>query len=80
MRVAAHQVRDHRGVHDPKPLDAVEPKDLNQAIYDDVIHKTGADAKEVFHAVYKKLIGRDQGPRLPGFLKEIGKDRLLALL
>lgn len=61
-------------------LDAIAPKDLNQAIFDEVVHKTGVDAKEVFHAVYCKLIGREQGPRLPGFLKEIGKERLLALL
>jgi lysyl-tRNA synthetase class 1 len=61
-------------------LETIEPKDLNQTLYDEIIHKTGCDGKEFFAAVYQKLIGRDQGPRLPGFLKEIGRDRLLRLL
>jgi lysyl-tRNA synthetase class 1 len=61
-------------------LTSIDPKDLNQMIYDDVIRGTPCEAGEFFLAVYQKLIGRDQGPRLPGFLKEIGKDRLLSLL
>jgi lysyl-tRNA synthetase class 1 len=61
-------------------LDAIDPKDLNQAIYDRVIHGAGVDGKAFFSAVYQRLIGRDQGPRLPGFLKEIGKEKLLELL
>lgn len=61
-------------------LVAIDGKDLNQAIYDQVIRGCDADAKEVFKAIYQKLIGRDQGPRLPGFLKEIGKDKVLELL
>ena len=61
-------------------LEEIEAKDLNQRLYDDIIHKTGCDGKEFFAAVYQKLIGRDQGPRLPGFLKEIGRERLLNLL
>ena len=61
-------------------LGAVEPKELNQAIYDHVINAAGCDGKAFFTAVYQRLIGRDQGPRLPGFLKEIGKERLLELL
>ncbi len=61
-------------------LDAIAPKDLNQLIYDRAIHGAEIDSKEFFTAVYRKLIGRDQGPRLPGFLKEIGRERLLELL
>lgn len=61
-------------------LDQVDPKDLNQKIYDDVIHKHGIDGKVFFGAVYQMLINRDQGPRLPGFLKEIGREKLLDLL
>ena len=48
-------------------LDAIEPKDLNQKIYDDVIRKVDIDAKHCFEAVYRKLMNRPQGPRLPGF-------------
>ena len=61
-------------------LDTIEANDLNQKIYDDVIRATDVDAKEFFQAVYQKLISRDKGPRLPSFLKEIGRDRLLNLL
>jgi lysyl-tRNA synthetase class 1 len=61
-------------------LDAIDPKVLNQAVYDQAIHGTGVDPKAFFIAVYQRLISRDQGPRLPGFLKEIGKEKLLELL
>lgn len=61
-------------------LQTIEPKDLNQLIYDKVVHGTGIDGKEAFKGIYQKLIGRDQGPRLPGFLKEVGRDRVLELL
>lgn len=61
-------------------LDSIDPKDLNQRVYDDIIHGTGCDGKEFFAAVYQKLIGRDQGPRLPGFIKELGRERILRLL
>lgn len=61
-------------------LAQIDPKDLNQKIYDDVIHRHGLDGKEFFTTVYQMLINRDQGPRLPGFLKEIGREKLLDLL
>ena len=61
-------------------LEAIESKELNQKIYDDVIHGAEVEAKEFFPVVYQKLINRDRGPRLPSFLKEIGKSRLLELI
>jgi lysyl-tRNA synthetase class 1 len=61
-------------------LDAIDPKDLNQKIYDDAIRGANVEGKDFFAAVYQRLIGRDQGPRLPGFIKEIGRDKLLELL
>lgn len=61
-------------------IDGIDPKELNQKIYDDVIHGVSIDAKEFFTVVYRKLINRDQGPRLPGFIKEIGSEKLLELL
>ncbi len=61
-------------------LEGVDPKVLNQSIYDDVIRGAGIDGKVFFLTVYMKLIGREQGPRLPSFLKEIGRERLLHLL
>ena len=61
-------------------LDAIETKDLNQKIYDDVIRATEIDGKHFFSAIYRKLINREQGPRLPGFIKELGKERVLNLI
>ncbi|MGE0173539.1 MAG: lysine--tRNA ligase [Oligoflexales bacterium] len=61
-------------------LDSIETKDLNQLIYDEVIRKTGCDSGEFFKAVYQCLIDRESGPRLPQFIKEIGKDRFLTLV
>lgn len=61
-------------------LDKMEAKELNELIWKHMIHESGIDAKEAFSLVYQSLIGRDQGPRLPSFLKEIGRERLLVLL
>ncbi len=60
-------------------LDRVDSKELNQRIYD-IAREAEIEAKEIFKEVYQRLIGRDQGPRLPTFLKELGKDLLLELL
>jgi lysyl-tRNA synthetase class 1 len=66
---------------DKVDLNAIEPKDLNQRLFDDIIHKTGREnGKEFFEAVYQKVISRDQGPRLPMFLKDLGADRVRKLL
>ncbi|MDR2965598.1 MAG: lysine--tRNA ligase [Treponema sp.] len=40
----------------------------------------GVDSKVLFGAAYQALIGKDQGPRLAGFLRSINKDRLLGIL
>ena len=61
-------------------IDAIEAKDLNQKIYDDVIRATEIDGKHFFSAIYRKLINREQGPRLPGFVKELGKERIIKLI
>lgn len=61
-------------------VESMNAADLNQGIYDRAIRGTGVESSAFFRVVYQKLIGRDQGPRLPAFLKEIGRDRLLTLL
>lgn len=61
-------------------LDRIDPKELNELIWEKVIKKSQLDPKQVFLVIYRQLIGRDQGPRLPSFLKEIGKERLLELI
>ena len=61
-------------------LETISSQDFNQKIYDSAIKDTGVDAKDFFRVVYQKLIARDQGPRLPGFLIELGKEKALELL
>ncbi len=61
-------------------LDAIDDKSLNSLIWEKTIKEPGLDAKEVFAIIYRVLIDRNHGPRLPSFLKEIGKERLLELL
>lgn len=61
-------------------LDDIEPGVLNTQIYEAAIHAAEIEPKAAFRVIYQRLIGRDQGPRLPGFLKEIGKERLLELI
>lgn len=73
-------LRALRSLVETTDLDGIDGKELNQKIYDDVIRGVNIDAKEFFAAVYRKLINRDQGPRLPGFLKEIGREKLVELL
>ena len=62
------------------PLDEIETKELNQLIWDKTIRLTSCESKDAFQAFYQLLISRDQGPRLPAFLKEIGKEKLIHLL
>ncbi|MDR2796078.1 MAG: lysine--tRNA ligase [Spirochaetaceae bacterium] len=50
-----------------------------QAIYD-AAARLGMDGKTLFRAAYEALIGKEQGPRLASFLRNIEKNRLLAIL
>lgn len=54
-------------------------KECQQAMYD-IATELGLEAKALFAALYDALIAKDQGPRLGGFLRIIGKEKLLALL
>jgi len=40
----------------------------------------GVDGKTLFKAAYQALIGKDQGPRLAGFLGTLGKEKVLSIL
>ena len=73
-------LRALRAIVERGDVESLAPADLNQAIYDQAIHGSGCEPLAFFKVVYQKLIARDQGPRLPGFLKEIGRERLLGLL
>lgn len=63
-------------------LDAVEKvseKELASLLYD-AAKSVQMDAKSLFQAVYKALIGKTQGPRLASFMKIIGRERLEKIL
>lgn len=52
---------------------------LAQRIYD-IARETEIEPKELFLAMYRVLIDKEQGPRLAGFLRTIGKERALRIL
>jgi lysyl-tRNA synthetase class 1 len=56
-----------------------EDKQCAEAIYK-VAEKAGIESKSLFRAAYQALIGKDQGPRLAGFLRTVDKQRLLDIL
>lgn len=60
-------------------LDETEEKPLSQMLYD-IASESGVEPKAMFEAVYRVLIGKTQGPRLAGFIKLIGREKLEALL
>ena len=60
-------------------MDGMSEKELSEAVYAQA-QNAGIEPKELFCAVYQALIGKDQGPRLAGFMKIIGKERLIKLL
>ena len=54
-------------------------KEVQNAIYA-IARENGVEPKEFFPVLYRVLIGKEKGPRLGGFLKTLGGDRLLAIL
>lgn len=60
-------------------IDDLEEKPLSEAVYA-IAGECEIEPKVLFNALYQALIGKEQGPRLAGFMKVIGKKRLLAIL
>lgn len=56
-----------------------DEKMIAEAVYK-AAELAGTDPKLLFRASYQALIGKDQGPRLAGFLGAIGKEKVLAIL
>jgi len=52
--------------------------------YTELLHRISADCevpiKQLCVGLYQYLIGRDQGPRLAGFMELLGKEKILTLL
>jgi len=56
-----------------------DEKLVAEAIYK-AAESSGVDGKTLFRAAYQALIAKDQGPRLAGFLRTLGKEKVLAIL
>ena len=60
-------------------FDTLDEKGWQDKVYQ-IATETGLDSKDFFVLIYRALIGKDQGPRLAGFIKIIGREKLLQLL
>jgi len=61
-------------------LDAYDSEnEIAEAIYA-VAQASNIEPKKLFIAAYQALIGKDQGPRLAGFLRTLGKEKVLSIL
>jgi len=56
-----------------------DEKAVAEAIYA-AATAAGTDGKTLFRAAYQALVGKDQGPRLAGFLVTLGKDKVAGIL
>lgn len=76
MSKAVARVRDEVV---PKLDTFTQDKECQQAMYD-IATDMGIDAKQLFTALYQAVVAKDQGPRLGGFFRIIGKERLEKIL
>ena len=60
-------------------LEQYDEKSLAEALYA-VAEKAGMDSKDMFKVFYNVLIGKEKGPRLAGFIKTCGKEKVLPIL
>ncbi|MFT4303999.1 MAG: lysine--tRNA ligase [Candidatus Woesearchaeota archaeon] len=56
-----------------------EPKIMEEKIFN-IPKELGMDMKDFFRICYQAIISRDKGPKLAGFIMEIGKERLNKIL
>ena len=76
MSKAVARVRDEVV---PKLDTFTQDKECQQAMYD-IATDMGIDAKQLFTALYQAVVAKNQGPRLGGFFRIIGKERLEKIL
>jgi lysyl-tRNA synthetase class 1 len=60
-------------------IDELSEKDVQNGIYE-IARAAELDPKDFFRTLYLVLIDEERGPRLGGFLKTLGADRVLAIL
>ena len=53
---------------------------LRLPYFHEIINKYELEPMTVFTMLYKKLIGLEKGPKLAGFIRTIGRERVLKLL
>ncbi|OUR94192.1 lysine--tRNA ligase [Halobacteriovorax marinus] len=53
-------------------------KELHEKMYE-IIHSVEVQPNDVFPVMYQKLICKEKGPKLAGFIRTIGKDRVIEL-
>lgn len=54
-------------------------KDLHEKMYE-VIHEVEIEPSDAFATLYELLISKEKGPKLAGFIRTIGKERVLNLI
>lgn len=59
-------------------LDSLDEKGVQNAIYA-IAREQGIEPKDFFPVLYRVLVDAEKGPRLGGFFKTLGADRLLAI-
>ena len=60
-------------------LEQYDEKQLSEAIYD-IANQCEIPAPVLFKTAYTVLIGNERGPKLAGFIKTCGKDKILPIL
>lgn len=60
-------------------LQGMTDKDVQNAIYE-IARNEGIEPKSFFPVLYRVLIGKEKGPRLGGFLKTLGAERVSDIL
>ncbi len=60
-------------------LDDYDEKELSEKLYE-IISECTMKPGEFFSLVYRVLIGKEKGPRLAGFIKTVGKEKVNNLL
>jgi lysyl-tRNA synthetase class 1 len=75
MRKVVVELRDRL----EKEFEERDEKGIQELVYE-VSRGNGVEPKEFFPVMYRILVGKEKGPRLGGFIKTIGKERVVSLL
>lgn len=60
-------------------LEELSEKEVQDGIYA-IARDAELEPRDLFVTLYRVLVGKDQGPRLGGFLKTLGRERVLAII